>query len=228
MPTEPGPHDVGEAEGDSADDRGAAVGSHDEHAGAGGGVLERHLVLDGHVVGEDHDADAGRDRVERLDDGVRTGHRDEREVGPDGADGRARRARGGRLAEAPGGCGPAPTGQRLLDDRQRRGDALVAAAHGDEQVVGRALGHLEAHAPDDVEVELRRHRDLCRVDARGGRGGTRDLHEAHGVDVGAGAALDVVRHGGLPRVAAVGSGSSEWARASRAPDTPESRSRPDV
>ena len=107
-----GSHDVGEAEGDAADDRGAAVGSQDEHAGTGGRVLECHLVLDGDVVGEDHDAHAGRDRVERLGGGVRTGHRDEREVGPHRLDGRARRARGRRLAEA-GRRGAATTSQLL-------------------------------------------------------------------------------------------------------------------
>ena len=74
-------HDVGEAHRDPADDRGAAVGPHDEHVRGGRGVLEPHLVLDRDVVGEDHDRDAGPHRVEGLGDGILPRHRDEREVG---------------------------------------------------------------------------------------------------------------------------------------------------
>ena len=61
-----GPHDVGEAERDPADVGRAAVGAHDEHVGGGRGVLEPHLVLDGHVVGEQHHRQPRRDGVEGL------------------------------------------------------------------------------------------------------------------------------------------------------------------
>ena len=41
-----GRDDVGEAQPDAADDGGAAVGSHDEHAALGGRALEGDLVLE--------------------------------------------------------------------------------------------------------------------------------------------------------------------------------------
>ena len=48
-----------------------------------GGPLERDLLLDRHVVAEDHHVVARLDGVHRLDEGVRAGHRDQRDrVGP--------------------------------------------------------------------------------------------------------------------------------------------------
>ena len=92
-PTGPGAHDVGEAEPDAADDRGAAVGAHDEHVRGGRGVLEAHLVLDRDVVAEDHDREAGPSASSASVNGVLPRHRDQREVGTGEAD---------RPAEGPG------------------------------------------------------------------------------------------------------------------------------
>ena len=69
-PDRAGARGVGEAERDPADDRGAAVGAHEQHVGLGGRVLERDLVLDADVVGEEHHRQPRVDRVEGLDDGV--------------------------------------------------------------------------------------------------------------------------------------------------------------
>ncbi len=144
--------------------------------------------------------DPGADGVERLGDGVLARHRDEREVGARQAD---------RAAERPGApaprrsrrtaCGRAALGERGLERSLPGGDAGLVAADRDDEVVGRRVGHVEAHAADDLEVELGRHRDLGGLDPGGGGDGARDLHEGHGVEVGAGSQLDVVSHGGLLR-----------------------------
>ena len=75
-------HGVGEAQPDAVDDRGAAVGTHDERAAGGGVRLERDLLGHGHVVAEDHHVVAGLERVHRLDRGAGAGHRDERDARP--------------------------------------------------------------------------------------------------------------------------------------------------
>ena len=79
---------VGEAQAEPADDGGAAVGAHHEHAALGGGPLEGDLLRDGHVVAEDHHVAAGVDGVHRLDQRARPGDRDEHQ--------RRRRCRAGR------------------------------------------------------------------------------------------------------------------------------------
>ena len=84
---------IGESESDAADDGRPAVRSHHQHPGRGGRVLEGELVLDRHVVGEDHHVPAGVDRVQSLAEHCWPGHRQQhdrcvrmrRRGGPDGA-----------------------------------------------------------------------------------------------------------------------------------------------
>ena len=125
--------------------RGAAVGPHDEHARGGGGVLEAHLVLDGHVVGEEHDRQAGVDRVERLGRSrAGPGTETRARSAPRPADGAAERARRGRVAAAARRPRPPRSpasaldrGERGLAERRRR----TRSADGDDEVVGaRASG----------------------------------------------------------------------------------------
>src|SRR5690606_26380132 len=67
-----GGDDVGEAESEPADHGGAAVGAHHQHATLGGGPLERDLLVERHVVAEDHHVATRVDRVHRLDQRVGT------------------------------------------------------------------------------------------------------------------------------------------------------------
>ena len=166
---------VGEAEGDAADDGGgAAVGAHDQDVRGRGGVLEPDLVLDGHVVREEHHGDAAVDRIERLDGGVLSGHRDQGEVGLGGGDRAAERAPGRRLAEAAGvRARRFQLRERGVEGGPARGGPLVGAADGDHEVVGARLGRDgEAHRGDHLGVELGRHGDLGRLDAGGGGHGS--------------------------------------------------------
>ena len=140
----------------------------------------------------------------------------------------AERPGGRRLAEAAGAaCRRAALGERGLERSLTGGDAGLVAPDRDDEVVRRRVRHVEAHAADDLEVELGRHRDLGGLDPGGGGDGARDLHEGHGVEVGAGSQLDVVSHGGLLRGGVVGRGIGRASTARSAPLTPESRSRPD-
>ena len=80
----------------------------------------------------------GRDGVERLGHGVRAGHRDEREVGPAAAIAAPGRARAQARRRAPRtSCAPRRRVSSSATHGEGRRDALVAAADGDEQVVGR-------------------------------------------------------------------------------------------
>ena len=145
----PGAHDVGEAEGDTGDVRGAAVGPHDEHVGGGRGVLEPHLVVDGDVVGEQHHAQPRRDGVEGLGDGVLARHRDDREVGAGAGGGRAEGARGDLVVTAAARVAGAPQRGEGLGDRRQPGiqPGGVVGTDRDDEVVGAGLGgHVEAHA----------------------------------------------------------------------------------
>ena len=200
-PTEPGPHDVGEPEGDPTDVGRAAVGAHDQHVGVGRGVLEAHLVVDGDVVGEQHHAQARGDGVEGLGHGVLAGHRDDGQGRPRARCGRAEGA--GRhlvvTASAARVAGSAQRRERIGDRRQPGIQTVrVVGPDGDDEVVGAGLvGHVEAHAAQHVDVQLGRHRHLGGSDARGARDGAGDLHQAHRVVVGTAAQLDVGGHAAL-------------------------------
>ena len=75
------PHHIGEAERHAADDRGAAVGPHDDQIVRAGVALERDLVRERHVVAEQHDIEAEAQRLHRLGGGIVAGRRDQREIG---------------------------------------------------------------------------------------------------------------------------------------------------
>ena len=72
---------IGEAERNATEDRGAAVGSHDQHASGLCGLLQRDLVGNRNVVGKHHDVEAMADRLHRLGRCINAGHGDQREVG---------------------------------------------------------------------------------------------------------------------------------------------------
>jgi hypothetical protein len=135
-----GAHDVGEPEGDPADVGGAAVGPHDEHVSGGGGVLEVHLVLDGHVVGEEHHRQAGGDGVEGLGDGVLPRHRDDGQRGVHPGRGRAEGAGGDRVVAATGVARRPQRRERVGDGREtRRHGIRGVGAQGDDEVVRAGL-----------------------------------------------------------------------------------------
>ncbi len=71
MPTGPGETALAKPRPEPADDGGAAVGAHHEQPALGGGPLERDLLLDRHVVAEDHHVAAGVEGVHRLDQRAR-------------------------------------------------------------------------------------------------------------------------------------------------------------
>ena len=129
---------VGEAEAEAADDGGAAVGAHHQQAALGGGPLERDLLVERHVVAEDHHVAAGVEGVHRLDERAGAGHRDQRE---------ARRAPGaGRsrwCAAAPPRSGPSSrrsaSRSARVDRRPGRASsgAVVVEPQRDDHVVGR-------------------------------------------------------------------------------------------
>ena len=126
----PGRDDVGEAQPDAVEDGGPAVGSHDEQAALGGVPLERELLLDRHVVAEDHHVAAGLERVHGLDERRRAGHRDQRDrtggwagSAAQRAGRRARRRLLGRARVAAAGAAPArrrPRPGRRPGRRRRR------------------------------------------------------------------------------------------------------------
>ena len=72
---------VGEGDRHAGDDGRAAVGAHDEEPEIAGLALEGDLLLQRHVVGEDHDVEAAPQRLPGLGGGKIAGHRDERQVG---------------------------------------------------------------------------------------------------------------------------------------------------
>ena len=69
----PRAQDIGEPQPDTADRSGAAVGTHHQKPAAGALVLEPDLLLDRHVVAEQHDGYARFERIHRLGEGVLTG-----------------------------------------------------------------------------------------------------------------------------------------------------------
>ncbi len=194
MPTGPGRHHVGEAEPDAVDDRGPAVGAHDQDPAVGGRALERDLLGHRHVVAEDHHVAAGVDRVHRLGQHVGSGDGDQHDrVGrlAEGGRGRPwrlhlRRARGssGRLGERLGDAGEGGVQPVRVVEPQR-----------DDEVVGRGLGRdVEAHPGQHLEVQLGGHRDLGGGDARQALDGAADLQQRHRVGERSRPELDVGRH----------------------------------
>ena len=88
-------------------------GPHDEHAPLAGGPLEGDLLLDGHVVAEDHHVATGVDGVHRLDQRARPGDRDEHQAvvgAAQGAGGRPRRCLLGARRRSAGASAPSAIG----------------------------------------------------------------------------------------------------------------------
>ena len=74
-------HHVGEGERRAGDDRGAAIRAHHHQAALARLALERHLVVDRHVVGENHHVEPERQALRASATAKCPGHRDQRQVG---------------------------------------------------------------------------------------------------------------------------------------------------
>ena len=74
------PDHIGEGQRLAVQDRRAAVRAHHQQAAAHRFLLERDLVLEGHVVGEEHDVTAELEGAHRLAGGELAGQRDQDEV----------------------------------------------------------------------------------------------------------------------------------------------------
>ena len=196
QPDRAGLDDVGEAEPEAADHRGAAVRAHHQQPLLGGRPLERDLLLDRHVVAEDHHVVAGLDRVHRLDEGVGARHRDQRDRVGGTAETRARRSSAAappRWVRCPGA--PASASARVDPGQRRVQRAVLGQPDRDHHVVGRRLGgHVEAHLGEHLDVERGGHRDLRGGHAVEALDGAAHLEQRHRVGVGAAAELDVGCH----------------------------------
>ena len=202
----PGRDGVGEAEAEAADDRGAAVGAHDQQAALGGGPLERDLLLERHVVAEDHHVAAGVEGVHRLDEGARAGHRDQRERRRGCGAGRAAVVRGGagrpRRRVRRGGARRAAPG-RPPARRRSRSPSSVEPERDDHVVGGRR--RRAPRSPSAVSTSTLSgggHRDLGGQHAGDALHVAADLEQRHRVGVGAGSQLDVVGSCGAAHAAA--------------------------
>ena len=173
MPTWPWRTALAAEGGDAADDGGAAVGAHDQDVRGRGGVLEPDLVLDGHVVREEHHGDAAVDRVERLDGGVLSGHRDQARLASEAAIAPPSVRRGGASPKPPA-CAPADFSSASAVSRAARPAASPRRRRGwrPRGRWGRLGRDGEAHRGDHLGVELGRHGDLGRLDAGGGGHGS--------------------------------------------------------
>ena len=220
-----GPAGVGEAEPEPADHRRAAVGPHHQEAALGRHPLERHLLVDRHVVAEEHHVAPGVEGVHGLDEGTRSGHGHQGEGVGGEAQGRAGGARRGDLAGAgrggPGGEGGGDGGQGGVE---RVVGGVVGQPDRDHHVVGRRVSrHVEAHLGQHGDVELGRHRDLRGGDTRRLRDLAAHLEERDGVGVRPRAQLDV---GPLMRPSPRCPGRAGRPPAGRGPTTHRPRSGP--
>ena len=187
MPTGPGSTAFGEPEPDPADDGGAAVGTHDQQAALGGGALERDLLRHRHVVAEHHHVAAGVERVHRLDQRARPGHRDEHEAGAVGAGREAVVRRGASSRVEPSRRAGASA---AVDRRDRLVEVAVVGQRGSRRRGRWRWCRRAASKPSPVEhldVEGGRHRDLRGHDAGHALDVAADLQQRDGVGVRAGA-----------------------------------------
>ena len=168
MPTGPGEAALAKPSPSAADDGGAAVGPHHQQAALGGGPLEGDLLLDRHVVAEDHHVAAGVEGVHRLDERAGAGHRDQHE--------RVAGARRRAAAVVRGGATSAAPAVRRVEARSAsstrgQGGRQVAVRRSSRTATTMSLGvasagHREAHRREHLDVERGRHRDLGGGDAR--------------------------------------------------------------
>ena len=233
MPDRSGPHGVGEAEPDPADHRGAAVGAHDQQPARARLVLEPDLLLDRHVVAEEHHGQAGLQRVHRLGERVRAGHRDQREVRAAGTPGGRRRS-----CAAAARCRPARRSRSRRPTTAASAASSAASAARDRVVVVGADRDHQVVGPGAV----RRGRSPCRrsrsrlssvpiatsaactpstVDD-----GPADLHQGDRVVVGAAADLD--GRAGAHHATWVSGRSARRVPAGVAASTPCARAVPEV
>ena len=125
-------HGVGEAERHAANDRGAAVGSHQEQASRARERLQLPLRREGHVVAEEHHVEPRAQRLQRLGPGVGAGHGDERQRGVGHrAEGRRERPRPWRAR--PGGRA-VPGERRLGGGACGLGGRRPVGEDGDDEV----------------------------------------------------------------------------------------------
>jgi hypothetical protein len=159
-------HDVREPEADPGEHRRPAPGAHDEQAAPAAAALERDLVLDRDVVGEEEDVEPAAERAVGLEGGVLARHGDERDVrAAERRGGRAERARPGRrtgAARVRAVGGPAAR-EHALGLGERLLDAVAVPVDRDHDVAGRGLG-AGSEAGERGEVRRRAHRNLARGD----------------------------------------------------------------
>ena len=193
-PHRPGAHDVGEAEADPGEHGGAAFGPHDEQVALRAAALERHLVVDGDVIGEEEDVQPARERAMGLERRVLAGDRDERHVGVgEAGTGQRARARGFAIAVRV----TAAPGQQALDLAQQRVAQAVLAVDGDHDVAGPRVG-VRAQRRQGAQVGRRPHDDLAGRHAVALAQGARDAHEPHAVGVAVGERADLPAHAWPP------------------------------
>ena len=159
-----GAHDVGEAQPDAADDRGAAVRAHDQQPATWASSLRRTSWSTETLSLKSITSAPACSASMASDERVLPGHRHHGEVGAAALQGAARGVRRDRVD---GAAGALARGEQLLQPRQRRRQrAVVVGADRDEQVVrARPRRRLEAEAGEQVEVQRRGHRDQCRLDS---------------------------------------------------------------
>ena len=176
---------VGEADPDSVEDGGSALGAHHEEPGARGAPLESDLLLERDAVTEDEDVMPGGERLMSLVGGVGSRHGDDCEArarlppdrAPDGPAGLV----DGRLVR------PWPLGQQSLGGLQGRvGRRLARRPHGEHEVgdAGRvAVRWPQAGSGEGAPIRLRGHEELHRAHAGKPAQRVGHLHQPDGVDV---------------------------------------------
>jgi hypothetical protein len=191
----PGADDVGEAQPDAREHRGAALRAHHQQPALRAAALERDLVVERDVVGEQEDVQAPGQRAIGLERRVLAGHRDQRDVAALRRGQRPRPLRvaiGGRAAAA---------GEESLDLGEDVVADAVLAVDGDHEVAGPCLG-ARAQRGERAEVGRRAHHNLARRDAVVAAQRPRDPHQPHAVGIAVGQRED------LPAHAATGAGAS--------------------
>jgi hypothetical protein len=170
---------VPDAERNAVDDRGPAVGPHDQQAPGAGEGLEGQFLRDRHVVGKQHHVQAEFQRLQRLGGGVVAGDRYQREVGIGIAFDRqseaGQRQRERRRVTVTGGGGG-------LQHRVGGGDRLVAglrlAPDDDQQIRGRGLDVDRQIGVEQLrQVRRRGHQARCLPDAFALAQPGADLHQ---------------------------------------------------
>ena len=173
------PHGVRESERHAGDDRGAAVGPHDEEPLLRRQALHRLLLGERDVVAEEEDVQAALQRLQRFGGRVRARHghlRERRALEPL----LAHRDRARRDLDRAGGRLGVAAGERRLDRLERRRECARLAFDEDHEVGGRRARELrdeQARLAEDVLVRGRAHQERHAREARAARDRLRNAHQ---------------------------------------------------